>query len=405
MGLSRRHSYEIPFIDNLPVNSRLSKGADMDNKNSQTDSALAQNERNNGIRGKKRTKPNALQDVSKTASEIGGKIGHAAENASITLGKAADGTGKTLGRASRAASGAIEKASNRAGKGAQQIVSTAGKALGGAKETLSNISENPPIKIEDVITNAARVPGVRIDRESYLMGALTIWGTKEQAQRAVDTTPAEAGFDAELINRLADEAIAYENNLATAASVAAGLPSNAAFMIPATIADLSQFYAHVLRIGQKLGYLYGWNDLFNLEGDVMDDATRNVMVLFVGVMFGVKSAETALMSVAKSAGQVTAKRLARKSLTQGAIYPIVKKVAYYLGIKMNKQIFSSAVGKVIPLAGGVISGAVTRVSFLPMAKRLKNYLMSTPLAQASNEVEADYEIIDETDDNEPDGKQ
>jgi len=45
------------------------------------------------------------------------------------------------------------------------------------------------------------------------------------------------------------------------------------------------------------------------------------------------------------------------------------------------------------------------VSFLPMAKRLKNYLMSTPLAQASNEVEADYEIIDETDDNEPDGKQ
>ena len=152
--------------------------------------------------------------------------------------------------------------------------------------------------------------------------------------------------------KIEEEAIAYENNLATATSVAAGLPSNPMAMVGLTVADLAQFYAHVLRVAQKLGYLYGWRDIFQMEGDQMDDATRNAMVLFLGVMSGVQGAEKTLMAVAKTAGQVTSKRIARQALTKGTIYPIVKKVAYYLGLQMNKQLFGRAVGHAIPLIGG-----------------------------------------------------
>ena len=235
------------------------------------------------------------------------------------------------------------------------------------------------------------MPGVHIDREKYLTGALSIHATEQMAREAVETTPALAGVPEELIEKLAQEAINYENNLATATSAAAGLPSNPTIMVGATVADLGQFYAHVLRVAQKLGYLYGWEDIFSLEGDQMDDATRNAMILFLGVMSGVNGAEKTLMAVAKNAGMVTGKRVARQALTKGTIYPIVKKVAYYLGLQMNKQIFGRAVGHTIPILGGVISGVITRATFAPMANRLKDYLAETPLAKPENAyvVEAD----------------
>ena len=220
------------------------------------------------------------------------------------------------------------------------------------------------------------MPGVHIDREKYLTGALSIHATEQMAREAVETTPALAGVPEELIEKLAQEAINYENNLATATSAAAGLPSNPTIMVGATVADLGQFYAHVLRVAQKLGYLY---------------ATRNAMILFLGVMSGVNGAEKTLMAVAKNAGMVTGKRVARQALTKGTIYPIVKKVAYYLGLQMNKQIFGRAVGHTIPILGGVISGVITRATFAPMANRLKDYLAETPLAKPENAyvVEAD----------------
>ncbi|MBR3160170.1 MAG: hypothetical protein IKF14_13885 [Atopobiaceae bacterium] len=157
-----------------------------------------------------------------------------------------------------------------------------------AKGAVANLADEHPLKLEEVIEAASRVLGVRIDRDSYLVGTLNVHTTQEMAIGAVETSPAEAGVPEDLIDKLTEEAIAYENNLATATSVAAGLPSNPMAMVGLTVADLAQFYAHVLRVAQKLGCLYGWRDIFQMEGDQMDDATRNAMVLFLGVMSGFK---------------------------------------------------------------------------------------------------------------------
>ena len=312
----------------------------------------------------------------KSIGEFASKAGEAAAGAAASAGKAA---GKAAGNAGALASKAAKATGDKALK---------------AKDAVVDYAEEHPVNIEEIVARAACVPGVKIDREKYLLGALNVHTTEEMAQAAVETNPAQASVPEDLIEKLADDAIAYENNLATATSVAAGLPSNVALMAGATVADLAQFYAHVLRVAQKLGYLYGWDDLFNLEGEQMDDATRNAMILFLGVMSGVNSAEKTLMAVARNAGMVTGKRLARKALTKGTIYPIVKKVAYYLGLQMNKQIFGRAVGHAIPLLGGVISGVFTRATFTPMAKRLKGYLAEMPLAKPSNAAVIDVDEVD-----------
>lgn len=66
-------------------------------------------------------------------------------------------------------------------------------------------------------------------------------------------------------------------------------------------------------------------------------------------MFGVQIAQNGVSKLSTMiAGQVV-KKLPQKALTKGAIYPVVKRVAAYLGVEMIKQIFASGVAKFVPV--------------------------------------------------------
>jgi hypothetical protein len=152
-------------------------------------------------------------------------------------------------------------------------------------------------------------------------------------------------------------------------------------MIGTIPADLAQFYGHIIRIAQKLAYLYGWPEMF--DGDDIDDGTEHLLTLFIGVMSGVQLAESALSKLAVRASSKALTRIAAMPLTKGAVYPIVKKVAITLGQKMTKAVFARGVSKVIPVVGGVVSGGLTLATFGPMANKLKKYLSSTAFEKNS----------------------
>lgn len=46
--------------------------------------------------------------------------------------------------------------------------------------------------------------------------------------------------------------------------------------------------AHILRIMQKLAYLYGWPSLMDEENSTIDDGMVNDLIIFAGIMFGVE---------------------------------------------------------------------------------------------------------------------
>ncbi|WP_245194774.1 hypothetical protein [Kitasatospora phosalacinea] len=226
---------------------------------------------------------------------------------------------------------------------------------------------------------AANLPGVRVDREAYLRKALARSCSAEQIERAVEESPAAAGVPAEVLEKAANESIRYEAGKASALSAAAGLPG--LLFLPATVpADLAQYFGHMLRISQKLAYLYSWPDLFSGEDD-LDDATKGVLTLFLGVMFGTQSANAAVGKLATRISEQIVKQLPRRALTQGVIYPVVKRVAAYLGVQMSKQTFAKSVSKAVPVVGAVVSGGLTLATYLPMAKRLKNHLSGLELAR------------------------
>lgn len=222
---------------------------------------------------------------------------------------------------------------------------------------------------------ATKVPGIRIDRAAFLRRSLTRYCTEDQVRVAIEQTPAAAGIPAHILNKLADASIANETSKVTALSAVAGIPGG--FALIGTIpADSVQYVAHMLRITQKLAYLYSWPDLFGEDGDDPDDGTQNVLTLFVGVMFGVQAANKGLSMVAEKIAAQMLKQLPKQALTHGVVYPIVKSVAGQLGIQMTKGIFAKGAAKLVPIVGGVLSGGLTFSTFLPMTKRLKKHLSS-----------------------------
>ncbi len=161
-------------------------------------------------------------------------------------------------------------------------------------------------------------------------------------------------------------------------------------------ADLAQYFAHVLRISQKLAYLYGWDHIFEGTEEEIDDETKNLLILFVGVMFGANGATDAVAKISNQVAAAVAKKLPQKALTKGVVYPVVKKVAGYIGVKMTKDIFAKGVSKVIPVIGGVISGGVTLAIYAPMCLKLKGYLAGLKVANPDSYV-AEFVAIEDID--------
>ena len=91
-------------------------------------------------------------------------------------------------------------------------------------------------------------------------------------------------------------------------------------------------------------------------------------------MMGVSVANEAIQQLAQNFAKQIVKRLPKYALTKTVIYPIVKQVAKWIGVKLTKESFAKGLGKVVPVLGGVISGGLTYVTFKPGAKKLKKTL-------------------------------
>lgn len=234
-------------------------------------------------------------------------------------------------------------------------------------------------KFSQVLDAAAKLPGVRINRAAYLRGALKRHCSEEQIERAIAKSPAAAGIPLDVLTEVANTSISYETSKATGLSAAAGIPGGL-FMIGTIPADMAQYIGHMLRIAQKLAYVYSWPDLF-VEGEEMDEATESILTLFVGVMFGVQIAQSGVTKVSAMIAAQVVKKLPQQALTHGLIYPVVKRVAGYLGVSMTKQLFANGLAKAIPVLGAALSGSLTLATFYPMSKRLQKHLASLDLTK------------------------
>ena len=237
-----------------------------------------------------------------------------------------------------------------------------------AKNMVTNTVSN--FSAEDIIQQAMKLPIVKVNRQKFLYKELIKYYSEDVVDLAIKKNPAYAGMEKEIINEVSKQVINYETNKVSAISFAAGMPGGFA-MVATVPADIAQYFAYMIRVMQKLSYLYGFED-FELNEEAISDNTMNQIMIFLGVMFGVQGANAGVKKIAEAAAKKVSKSLAQKALTKGTVYPIVKKIAQAVGIKMTKQIFAESVSKVVPVIGGAVTGGLSYITFKPCAKKLKN---------------------------------
>ena len=248
------------------------------------------------------------------------------------------------------------------------------------------------LTFENVLLTAMRTPGVKINRAKFLKKELIRYYSEQIVDEAIRTNPARAGVSKETVNNISLQVINYETTKVTGLSVVASMPGGAA-AVGAAAVDITSYFTFILRAVQELAYLYGFEQ-FELNEDNLDSETMNTVLLFIGVMFGVQGASSTLQKFANTLARHVAKKLAQKALTKGTIYPIVKKVATNVGIRMTKQIFADSVASAIPIVGGFLSGGLTYAMFKPSCLKLRKDLMSYNLCDPEYYKTVDSEVTD-----------
>lgn len=291
------------------------------------------------------------------------------KNVQKVIKKTADGAGKAVVDASR-------KSKDNLTKTAVSIKEKSSAAV----NKVMDVNGDGQVDIEDVIIMSLKIPGICINRDEFLRSEFLKDFPKEIIDEAIEYNPAHSGITTDQIEKYADEVIKFERNCVTGISAALSAPGG--FAMAATIpADIVQYYGYMLRVTQKLLYLYGFPQIDVTEkGRKFDTETLNILTLCLGVMYGVAGANNALKAVAKALGTGVQKQLMKKALTKGTVYPIVRSVAKWFGVKMTKEVFTGFFKHAIPVVGGVIGGGLTYMSFKPCCDKLKKSLQDTILS-------------------------
>lgn len=226
------------------------------------------------------------------------------------------------------------------------------------------------------LTKVGNVPGVQIDRTDYLQKTFARKYKKELSS-IISRGPLAAGISKDEISKIADQAIRSEAGQTTLVSAGTGVFGGPA-VIAAVPADIIQFYGHIFRMMQKLMYLYGWEEnIFDENGDI-DDTTMNMLVLYMGVMFGIQAAGKLIAQITTHAAKKLLRdvpiRVIKAFFTKQAAREVIKKIIKAVGVKTVAKMTISASSKAVPLIGAVTSGAFTAAFFLPMSRRLKRQL-------------------------------
>lgn len=283
------------------------------------------------------------------------------------------------------------------GKTSTKIVKGATEKVDQTKEQLmKKMDQNGDgqVTIEDVIIMALKIPGIKINREEFLKKEFSRYYSDEIVRNIVEKNPLYANIPIETVDKIAKDVIQAERLCVSGISTALSVPGGFA-MVATLPTDIAQYYGYMIRAMQKLLYLYGFPEIDTTEGQMLDSATMNTLIICMGVMYGVAGANTALKSMAKALGLGVEKKLINTALTKGTIYPIVKSVAKWFNVRMTKEIFAGFFKKSILVVGGVIGGGITYATFKPCCERLKNTLKDTKLTNPDVKDEEIIEIVNE----------
>ncbi len=220
-----------------------------------------------------------------------------------------------------------------------------------------------------VVNESLKLPIVKVNRSEFLV---KVFGDKiEDVNQLIEEGP-QAFLSIDDLDRAANNRIYSIVAQSSTLSFATGLPGGIA--MAATIPeDITQFYGYSLKLAQEVSYIYGYEDIWNQQGELTNEA-KETLILYLGIMLGVSTASSVVRVLSGKLSVQALKKIPQKALTKTIYYPVIKKVLAVFGTKLTKATFAKGVSKMVPVVGGVVSGGLNYFSMKPMATKLKNEL-------------------------------
>lgn len=236
--------------------------------------------------------------------------------------------------------------------------------------------------LENALSSALNLPGVKVDRNNFLRSALqSIHINNEDIDKAINDSPLKVLSESQ-IKKLVKSTKTLHRTHASVVSGGLGIPGGFA-MVGTIPADILQYFRQVFIFAQKISFLYGFPQLRS------DDEFKNMMIIALGVAAGVDQANQGLTFMSKA---IQRKVLQKISEQQGKwINQIVFNVFRAVGITLNKQLVKSAAKKVIPLASAAISAGITYLVFGAEADKIIKGFEENRISDDNKNLEGDLD--------------
>ncbi|QFK70375.1 bacteriochlorophyll 4-vinyl reductase [Pradoshia sp. D12] len=255
---------------------------------------------------------------------------------------------------------------------------------------MTNLTEGND-KFRSIIIDALKMPGVKVDRVEFLTNLFSEKVDSKQLSLILEKGPVKAGIPITKLDTMAKRLVNKRKLESASISAIAGFPGGLA--IATTIpADTLQFYALNLRLAQELRYLFGYKDLWS-DNELDTELVQGELIIYIGVMFGVSGASSAMKVLSSKIAEQIMKKLPRKALTKTFYYPIIKKSAQMIGVKITKDTFAKGVAKGVPILGGIVAGTITWTTIKTMGIRLKNALYDSVVDYSVNDWKKDLDEV------------
>ena len=254
------------------------------------------------------------------------------------------------------------------------------------------------IHFEDLINKAFKMPGIQVNRESFLRKELEAYYDFSFVKEAIDQSPMIAGISYEDINKIADSVIAYESKHGSSVSAALSIPGGIGLFATLPM-DVMQNFAFYLRCVQKLMYLYGWPQI-EFEKNQLNPISMHILIFSFGVMYDLKDASIGLKALSSIVYEDKDRQIIYESLIKGKFVPIVKEIETCFEKRMAKEVLGNFFEKSLPIFGAIVCGGISYLSFNKHCSNLKNVLKDTKLSnikyvESEKESEMIERILDE----------
>lgn len=183
-----------------------------------------------------------------------------------------------------------------------------------------------------VVNESLKLPIVKVNRSEFLV---KVFGDKvEDVNQLIEEGP-QAFLSIDDLDRAANNRIYSIVAQSSTLSFATGLPGGIA--MAATIpADITQFYGYSLKLAQEVSYIYGYEDIWNQQGELSKEA-KETLILYLGIMLGVSTASSAVRVLSGKLSVQALKKIPQKSINKNHLLSSNKESTCSIWDQTNKS--------------------------------------------------------------------